>query len=194
MLIDKRRQNKKAYITLGIILLLIMGLVMMMVVGVSVFVFDQVDAGFSEINFQLGNVSFNETYDSSLGFGLATMKTTFPKIVSLGTLLGMIIVLIMIGYFSPKIGRLWIALDFFVIIVAEMIAVVVSESFESFINSSPEFLAIYSTTLSGGSTFILTLPITVPMIGGLVMLATYILNKNFDNPERSLQDIPGETF
>ncbi len=183
MLINNKKHNKKGYITLGMIMIVIFSLVLMMVIGVSVLVFDIVDEGFSDINFELGNVSFNETYDSSLGIGLNAMKTTFPKIVSLGTLLGMIIVLILIGYFSPKIGKLWIVLDFFVIIVVEMIAVVVSSSFENFINSSPELLAIFSTRLSAGSTFILTLPITVPMIGGLIMLATYILNKNFDKPE-----------
>lgn len=175
--------NKKGFITSGIILLLFLGITLMMILGVSVLVFDEVDAGFSAINFQLGNISFNETYETSLGVGIDAMRTTFPKIVSLGTLLGMILVLMIIGYLSPKIGRLWILLDFFVIILAEIVAVVVSSSFENFINSSPEFLAIYSTTLSGGSQFILLLPFTVPIIGGLVMLATYILIRNFDQPE-----------
>ncbi len=188
------KKNKNAYITLTLLLVLIMALVMMMVVGVSVFVFEQVDSGFSDINFELGNISFNETYQSSLGVGLNTMKTTFPKILSLGTMLGMVIVLIMVGYFSPKIGRLWIVLDFLVIIVAEILAVVVSSSFQSFINTSPDFIRIYSTTLSGGSTFILTLPITVPMIGGLIMVATYILNKNFESPEGKLQGVQGDGF
>lgn len=192
MLMNKK--NKNGYITLGLIIVLIMALILVMVVGVSVFVFEQVDAGFSDINFQLGNISFNDTYDTSLGVGLNAMKTTFPKILSLGTLLGMIIVLIMIGYFSPKIGRLWIVLDFLVIIVAEILAVVVSSSFESFINTSPDFIRIYSTTLSAPSTFILTLPVTLPMIGGLVMLATYILNRNFETPEGRLQGVQAEGF
>ncbi len=192
MLMNKK--NKNGYITIGLILILIFGLVIIMTVGVSVFVFEQVDAGFSDINFQLGNISFNETYDTSLGVGLNAMKTTFPKILSLGTLLGMIIVLLLIGYLSPKIGRLWVALDFFVIIVAEILAVVISSSFESFINTSPDFIRIYSTTLSGGSTFILTLPVTVPIMGGLVMLATYVLNRNFETPEGRLQGIRAEGF
>ncbi len=190
----KINKNKKGYITLGLFLIIVMGLVLMMVLGVSVLVFTQVDEGFSAINFQLGNISFNETYESSLGIGLNTMRTTFPRIVSMGVLLGMILVLIMIGYFSPKIGRLWILFDFFVIIVAEILAVVISSSFNNFINSSPEFIAIYSTTLSGGSTFILTLPTTVAIMGGLVMLSTYILIRNFDNPERDLRGDTGDGF
>lgn len=187
MLINNKRQNKKGYITIGIIVIMILSLVLMMVIGVSVYVFDLVDQGFSDIEFELGNVSFNETYDSSLGLGIATMKTTFPKIVSLGSLLGMVIVLILIGYFSPKIGKLWIVFDFFVIIVTEIIAVVISSLFESFINTSPDLLTIFSTTLSGGATFILNLPITIPIVGGLIMLSTYVLNKNFDRLDTGVE-------
>lgn len=186
MLINNKK-NKKGYITLGLILIIVMSLVLMMVIGTSVLVFTIVDEGFQDINFELGNISFNETYDTSLGVGINAMRTTFPKIVSLGVLLGMVMVLMLIGYFSPKIGKLWIILDFLVIIVVEVLAVVISSSFETFINSSPEFLVIYSTTLSAGSRFILTLPITVPMIGGLIMLTTYILNKNFDKTESGVE-------
>ncbi len=177
------RTNKRGYTTLSLIIIIILAMVLVMVIGVGVYVFDIVDQSFNQIDFTIGNVSFNETYQTSLGLGINTMQTTFPQIVSLGTLLGMVVVMVIIGFLSPKIGRLWIVFDFLVLIGAEMIAVVVSSSFESFINSSPEFLVIYSTTLSAPSTFILTLPVTLPAIGALIMISTYILNRNFAKPE-----------
>ncbi len=175
--------NKRGYLTLSLIITIILGMVFLMIIGTGVYVFDIVDQSFNQIDFEIGNISFNDTYQTSLGAGVNTMQTTFPQIVSLGTLLGMMIVMILIGYLSPKIGRLWVVFDFLVLIVAEMVAVIVSSSFESFINSSPEFLIIYSTTLSAPSTFILTLPISLPVIGALIMISTYVLNRNFSKPE-----------
>ena len=188
MLIKKRLRmltklgNKRGVTALMLIPIIVLSFVLLTVLGVSIYAFSLADSLFQEVDFELGNISYNETYNQSLGQGITAMRTTFPQIVSLGVLLGMVIVMCIIGYVSPKIGRLWILFDFFVIVVAEVFAVLISESFREFINSSQEFLTIYSTTLSASATFVLTLPISLPIIGGLIMLVTYSLNRNFNQP------------
>ena len=68
-----------------------------------------------------------------------------------------------------KENRLLIVLDIFIIIAAFIVAVVLAQSFETFINSDPVFLDIYSTDFSRPSKFILNLPIYVAIIGLLIM-------------------------
>jgi hypothetical protein len=69
---------------------------------------------------------------------------------------------------------MWILLDIFILIIAEAIAVSVSDGFVEFINIDPALLSVYSNTLSEGASFLINLPKIIPAIGFLVMLVTYI--------------------
>ena len=157
--------------------MVIFALVLMIVLVVASWGFGLVDDNLSTLNFNIGNTSFNETYQNTLQPGLNFMETTVPQIISLGVLMGMIICLMIVGHLTKKVGRLWILFDIGIIIVAEVLAASVSSAFTSFINSDPQILAVASTNLSAGSKFIMNLPIIVPFAGMLIMLATHLLVK-----------------
>lgn len=166
--------NKKGFTTLMLMVFIFVGFVLLIVLGVVVYGFDMVESTFSLLDFSLGNVSFNETYNATLRPGITAMRTTVPVLISTVVLLGMVLVMMIVGYSMRKIDKLWILLDIALVIVAEILAVSISSSFTTFINSSPEMLAIFSNTLSAGSRYILNLPIIIPIVGALVMLTTYL--------------------
>ena len=176
--------NKKGFTTLSLIVMVIFGLVLMITLIVGSWGFGLVDDNLSELTFDIGNTSFNETYQNTLQPGLQFMETTVPQIISTGVLMGMILTLMIVGHLTKRMGRLWILFDIIIIIVAEAIAASISSGFTTFINSDPQILAVASTNLPAGSKFIMNLPIIVPFVGMLVMLATHLIIREKIQEER----------
>ncbi len=167
--------NKKGVTMVTLIVLIFTCLIVMGILGVTTWTASLADESLSSIgDFAIGNQSFQEVYNQTLKPGLETASTTMPQIISMGVMLGMVILMMLVGYFSAEIGRMWILVDIAFLIIAEAIASAVSAGFVSYINSTPELLAISSGTLSEGASFVINLPIIIPPIGMLIMLATYI--------------------
>ncbi len=176
-------KDKKGIVSLGLIGVAFVGVFVLIAVAMMAYGMGEVDNALSSIDITLGNISFNETYTDNMKPSVISSQTTVPKTIALGTLIGMIIVLAIIGWKMPKINQVWIVFDVIVIIVAEIVAVILRESFTSFMNSSSEINTILTTTLSGSSTFILNLPIIIPSAGALLIAITYMKSKK-----------PGEDF
>lgn len=170
-------RNKKGQLTLMLIFLVVVSLGVMVILGVTSWTFSMIDDELRGIDFELGNVSWNETYNQSLGRGLVAASTTSPQLISMGLLFGMIIAMMFVGYYSGTKSKLWILLDIGIIIVVEILANLAVTSFLAVMNITPELLDVYSNTLSGGSKFILNLPIIVPIVGFAIMLMTNIVNR-----------------
>ncbi len=177
--------DKKGISTIQLLFMLFFSFIFVAVLGVGIYGFDLVDSAFSEIDFTLGNTTFNDTYNQTLKTGITPLRTTVPLIMSLGVLFGMIIVMMLVGWHIQRISRLWIILDIFIIIIAEILAVVLEGSFTSFINSSPDLLNIFSTSISQGSRFILNLKFIVPIAGVLIMATTYMFSRS--RPEEGVE-------
>lgn len=176
-------KDKRGYTTLMLFFIIFAGLGLLIILGIVIFGASLVDQAFLEIDFTLENISFNETYQAGLGQALVAAQTTVPSIIGIGTLLGMVLACMLVSYKTRKIGRLWVILDFAIIIVAEMIAVAVTVGFTGFMNSTPAFLSIYSNNIPLAAKFILNLPIIVPTIGALIIVATHFLGKEEEEDE-----------
>lgn len=129
----------------------------------------------------IGNISFEDTYDDTLGAGLETVISTLSK-MSFALVLGMIVVMLIIGFKMPHTNKLWIILDIFIIVVAFIVAVYLTIIFNSFINSDDIFLDIYSTQIQSASTYLLNLPLVITVVGALIMIVTYISRKKRTPP------------
>ncbi len=166
--------NKRGVTTITLVVLIFTCLALMGILGTGIWMATLVDESISSLDIQVGNQSFQGIYNETLKLGIDPLITTMPQIISMGVMLGLVILMMLIGYFSKGIGRMWILLDIVFLIVAEAIAASVSSGFVSFMNSDPALLTIYSTTLSTPATFLINLPTIIPIIGILIMLATYI--------------------
>lgn len=168
-------KNKKGASTFGIILLILVGFFLLIFMIVLSYGMGVVDDSFSKLTGSIGNTSINGTYIQLMQPGVLAVKTTFPQVVSTGVLLGMVILMVIVGYNKKKVKQVWAVLDLVILILCEALAVLIASSFQSFLDSNEAFLAIARDILPGGAKFILNMPILVPIIGAIVMLATYMI-------------------
>lgn len=173
---ESKKGMSGAFSLIALIFFGLMALVGMAVVSYSA---GWIDTTFSSIDFQLGNVSFNETYNQTMKPVFTSLETTIPQMMSMGLILGMVMVMLIISYITPSKNKLWAIVDIVVLIIVEVFAVAVKESFEeSIIHISPEFYQIFITTLDDPSKWVLQMPVIIPAVGLVMMAITYILKSN----------------
>ena len=144
-----------------------------MYIGVQAYAVIQIDNLLSSVDFKIGDVSFNETYNNTMALALDSIVDNSDN-AGMILIFGMIVVMLIIG-FSFSTNRLWMVFDWFVIVVAFIIAVFLSRAFDTFIHTTPEILSIFSTELENSSRFMLNLPFVVIIVGLLVMILTYAI-------------------
>ncbi len=164
-------KNKKGLTGLMAIFFVFLIFFIILFLGVQAFGVIKVRDLLSSVDFQIGNVSFNDTYNITMAPALDSIIDNSDN-AGMILIFGMIVVMLLIG-FSFSTSRLWLIFDWFVIVVAFIIAVILSRAFNTFINTTPEILEIFSTDLQVSSTFMLNLPFVVIIVGFLVMILTY---------------------
>jgi hypothetical protein len=171
-------ENKKGVTTLALIAIIFFALFLVILLAIISFSVGIFDSQISKLDITLGNFSFNETYQETMHPSMNVLEVTGPKMISIGTLLGMVLIMLLIGAKTEKKHNIWIILDIIIIIVAEIIAVYIKGIFQDTImNLSPELYQIFITTLSESSKWILNMPTIIPTVGVLIILATYVLKR-----------------
>lgn len=165
-------KNKRGFsVTIMIFFFVFLAFFLSMLIGVGLYATNQVDQAFASIDFNIGNVSFNQTYNETLAPALKSFSRVGDS-TALALIIGMVLVQILVGFFYST-SRLWILLDIGILIVSFIVAVILSQAFDTFINSSPVLLDIFSIDLDKSSTLILNLPAIVAIAGILTMVVTY---------------------
>ena len=77
------KKDKKGIATLGLFLLVIMGFAVLIIMATLSYGMSLVDDSLSDLTFDLGNSSFNETYQKTFQIGILAQETTFPKIADM---------------------------------------------------------------------------------------------------------------
>lgn len=144
----------------------------LVLLGALYYGFSQADTLLNGIDFTVGNVSFHTSYVATLEKGLSQTLNMFV-LISIGLCVGQLLTMIGMGYMLSGKNKLIAIADIGIIIVAFIVAVIVSGIFNNYIHSSADLLSIYSNQLSLASRFVLNLPLIVTIVGGLIMLATY---------------------
>lgn len=171
-------ENKRGMESLGLIFIIFAALFVLIILGIMSYGMGVVDKSFSSLNLTIGKTTWNQTYQQQMHPGIESLRTTGPQIMSVGLFFGMIFCLILVGIKVPSRKNIWIMVDIAVLIVVEIVAVIISQTFRNNILSvSPELLTVFSTTLSAGSKFILNLPTIIPTAGIIVIIATYLFKK-----------------
>lgn len=161
--------------TIQLLVFIFIGFFALIFMGVAFYGFGLFNSQIEAIpDFIIGNISFQDNYENTLGAGMDAVMNTFIWSTLL-LLFGMVIVMLIVGYTFQTNQKLFIILDIFIIIGAFVVSVYLSQFFETFINSNPEFLDIFSNEFYLSSLFILLLPYAMPVIGILIMFASYIM-------------------
>lgn len=165
-------KNKRGQLTIMIVFFIFFAFGLILFSGIKLFIVKEFQNLLSGIEFQIGNVSFNQTYNQTLAPALDTFVRSSDQ-AGVFLIFGMIVIMLLIGFLSQKNNRMWIAADIFIVVISFILAVYLSRTFDAFINSSSAFLNIYSVDLERSSTLILNLPYLIPIAGILIMIATY---------------------
>lgn len=180
-------ESKRGITTAGLVIIVFLAFFMLIILAIISYSVGIADEKISGIDFNMPssnmNMSFNQTYQSIMHPGMVALSVSVPRNIGIGTLLGMVLCLMIVGTKTKRKSKLWIILDIFIIILAEIIAVIVTNTFKDQILSlSPELQDIFINTLSASSKWVLNMPTLIPTIGVLVMITTYMLKKDSTDP------------
>lgn len=135
------------------------------------------------IDVMVGQVNLGNATNSTFG-QIATAFSDNGDALGIVFMLGMVILMIVNGFFlGSKYPRLFIILDIFILVFAFILAVYISQTYNTLINSSA-FFSFYADDLPKSSTFLLNLPIFVSIIGVLIMIVSYAGIKKDPNVEQ----------
>ncbi len=157
---------------LMLFVLIFLGFMGVIIMGIFVFGANIIDQTFSNIDILIGETNFTEAYDDTLGIGINVFLNSSDN-YGLGLLLGMIGLMVISSFMFQEKQKVWIVLEFVILIVAFIFAVTIQNAYETVINSSTELLDIYSVDLINSSRFILNLHIIVPIVWSFIVIISY---------------------
>lgn len=139
--------------------------------GIALFMFNYITDILS-MNVDVGGANLGAVTNQTLG----KMNVAFVNIAdTMGILLlfGMVILMLLNAYFvGSKYPKIFMVIDFFLLIFAFITSVYLSQTYEIIINSTPLF-ELYIIDMSKTSTFILNLPWITSTLGVLIMILSY---------------------
>lgn len=173
--------NKKGMSTVQIFLFIFFAFFGIVFLGLAVWGFDLVKTNLG-VDVMIGQVNLQNATNLTFGMisdGLKTNADTLGVIL----ILGMCLLMIMNGYyFGSKYPKFFLVIDIFIIVFAFLLAVYISQAFDTLINSSSLF-SFYEEDLPNSARFILNLPLVVSIIGVLIMIVSYAGIKKDDQDD-----------
>jgi len=166
---------------LMLIVLVFLGFIAVLIMGIFVYGANVIDQTFSSIDITIGDQNFTEAYDDTLGRGINAFLNSADN-YGLGLLLGMIVLMAITSFAFSEKQKAWIVAEFVILIIAFIFAVMIQGAYDTVINSSTTLLDIYSVDLVNSSTFILSLPVIVPIVWAFIVILSYGLFRKKESP------------
>lgn len=166
--------GKKGLTTFMLIIFAFIVLLGVIMLGFALWSFNLIDDSM-DVDVDIGNVNLADANNQTIG----QIRDAFDSYAdSIGVILifGMAVSMILAGYiFGRRSSKLWIPIDFFILIFVFIIAVYFSQVYSFFINADPLISAIYIDSIPKTSKFLLHLPLYVSTLGIFIMIATYAI-------------------
>ena len=175
----KRWKNldKKGMSLLSMIAFVFFAFFLVLFLGIFLYglgIFDSLMSGF---DITIGGQNFTEVYQETTQQGVDAIFAV-ADFSAVALLLGMTIVMMLVGYFwGEEKKRLWIIMDLLIMIVSFIIAVYLQNYFLDFVISGVIDSTIYTSDIPISSGLLSRLPYLVPIMGVLIMVATYGFSK-----------------
>ena len=163
--------NKKGLGLFQIFSFLFLAFFVAIFLGIYLWVFTLMDESL-DLDIDVGNVNLQDINNQTFGKIVEEFKGAADN-MGMALILGMALLMILNGYyFGPK-SKLWFSVDIVILVFAFILAVYLSSTYSTFINSSSLLEEVYITDLAKTSSFVLQLPIYVSTLGFLIMIVTY---------------------
>lgn len=179
-------QNKKGLSSVGVFTFIFAAFFVILFLGIILFIFTQINSVLDQ-DLDIGQVNLQDVNDQTFG----QINTAFVNnadnlgiIAIFGMALLMILNSFVIGREYPKI---FLMIDFIILIAVFIVAVYLSQTYDTYIHAFNLLETIYVDDLPKSSTFVLKLPWIVGTLGALIIIFTYSgLNK--ENEDINVQN------
>lgn len=170
--------DKKGMSLIPLVAYVFLAFFIVLFVGIALYGLGLFDSAMTGLDIIISDQNFTEVYEQTTGQGINAIFA-IADTAALVLLFGMIIVMMIVGYFwGDESKRLWIILDLFIIIIVFVISVYLQNYFIDFITSGDLIDAsIYTDDLAKSSRVMAKLPYIVPIAGILIMIVTYGLSR-----------------
>lgn len=169
LLINNRKGDGRIQATVLLFIYIFVVFFGSMFLGLALFGFAQVDAIFDQ-DIDVGQVNLRDANNDSFG-AIANGFLNAADTIGLFIVLGMIGGVMLVAFFFGNDQKIWIPIDFIIILFAFITSVYLSRVYDILINIS--ILDVYITAIPNTSRFMLNLPLIVAIVGAILMVLTY---------------------
>lgn len=165
--------NKKGTATANIFLFIILAFIAIILIGTFLYTYNIITESLLTSDVKMvGQVNLSNATGSTLG-QINTAMLSKANVVSIFFLFGMVFALIFVAYITrDENPAIFFVIDVLVIIFAYILAVYISNSYETVLSSLP-FSSIFTTNLNYATSFLLLLPKITLIMGIIIMFVSY---------------------
>ena len=165
--------NKKSIATGNLFLFIIVAFISVIILGCFLYAYNIVTFSLLESNVGgAGAVNLTDATEKTMG-KINTAMLSHANLISIMFLFGMAFALIFAAYITrDRSPAIFLVVDILIILFAYILAVYISNAYETVLNSMP-FKSIFITNLSLATSFLLNLPRITVIIGALIMIVSY---------------------
>lgn len=168
-----KKTDKKGIATANIFLFIILAFIAVIVLGIFLYTYNAITTSFSDSGVEMaGQVNLTNATQSTIG-KINTAMLNQANVISIIFLFAMVFAMFIVAYLTrDKSPAIFFVLDILIIIFAYILAVYISNAYETVLNSLP-FQSIFISNLNLASTFLFQLPKITLIVGVIVMIISY---------------------
>lgn len=165
-------KNKKGFALEGIFEIIVVSLVFVLILGVFLYAFGIIDTSITGENLVVGNTNVSNASANTIG----KINTGFldnADLIGILFLFGLILAMVINGFMTREENPpLFFIIDLLLIIFAYILAVYISNSYETILNVLP-FNDVLIANMGNTNRFMLLLPKITVIAGVITMIVTY---------------------
>ncbi len=165
--------NKKGVSTANLFWFVILAFIVVILLGTFLYVYNTITVSLLTTGIDMvGLVNLTEATENTIG-RINTSMLNHANVVAIFFLFAMVIAMFLIAYVTRESNpAIFFVLDILIIIFAYILAVYISNSYETVLGSLP-FSSTFTTNLNYATSFLLLLPQITLIAGVIIMILSY---------------------
>lgn len=165
--------NKKGIATANLFWFIIIAFIAVIILGTFLFCYNVITNSFLDSGLDaVGQVNLTEATENTIG-KINTSMLDHADVIAIFFLFGMVIAMFLVAYLTrDENPAIFFVLDILIIIFAYVLAVYITNSYETILKVLP-FSSVFTTNLNYATSFLLLLPRITVIVGVIIMIISY---------------------
>ncbi len=164
--------NKRGQATANLFLFIILALVVVILLGTFLYTYNTITTSLLTSSSDVGEVNLTEATEDTMG-RINTSMLNHANLISIFFLFAMVLAMFLVAYLTRgENPTIFFVVDILIIIFAYVLAVYISNSYETVLASLP-FSSIFTANLNYATSFLLRLPLITVVTGVITMIISY---------------------